>query len=81
MEFYLINCFNVFKEICQAPPKELLTFKEGIVVKKEILYIILDYFIILNEKEIFERVFDIIINYSENSNISYKFFVILKNFV
>jgi hypothetical protein len=85
MEFYLLNCFNIIKEICRKPPDSILCHDNSSPpakneIKKEILYIILDYFIILNEKRIFEKNFEKILKYSEGSTISYKFYIILKKF-
>lgn len=80
LDFFLLNCFVVIKEVCRHPPKEILKFTNKCEIKKELLYILLDYFIILDEKEIFIKCFDQIINYSENSNLSYKFYIILKKF-
>jgi hypothetical protein len=85
MEFYLLNCFNIIKEICRKPPDSILCHDNNSPpakneIKKEILYIILDYFIILNEKRIFEKNFEKILKYSEGSTISYKFYIILKKF-
>lgn len=80
LDNFLLNCFLVIKEVCQRPPKELLKFDAKVEIKKELLYVLLDYFIILDEKNIFIKCFDQIIHYSENSDISYKFYIILKKF-
>jgi hypothetical protein len=79
LEFYLLNCFNIIKEVCKRPPKNLINFIE-VGVRSELLYILLDYFIILDEKEIFEKVFHSVLTYCERSGYCYKFYVILKKF-
>ena len=81
MECYLLNCFNIIKEVCRSPPKNLAIFSEKYQINKEIFYILLDYFIILDERKIFEDFFDLILLYSENCHISYKFLVIQKKFI
>ena len=45
----------MIKEVCRKPPRDLIQLNDKVDIKKELLYIILDYFIILNEKEIFEK--------------------------
>lgn len=121
LEFFLLNCFNIVKEVCRNPPKEVftntlgnsnseksLTFSSFLnmynntsnsspqgqekeininkldspskELKKELLYILLDYYIIQNEQIIFQNVYDLMIKYSESSRISYKFYVILKKY-
>jgi hypothetical protein len=82
LEFYLLNCFNIIKEVCKKPPKSLISLNElpGAEVKSELLYLLLDYFIILDEKEIFERVFYSILNNCNSSVICYKYYVVLKKF-
>jgi len=80
LDNFLLNCFLVIKEVCQRPPKDLLKFEEKVEIQKELLYVLLDYFIILDEKNIFIKCFDQIIHYSENSTISYKFYILLKKF-
>ena len=81
MECFLLNCFNIIKEVCRSPPKNLAIFSEKYQINKEIFYILLDYFIILDERKIFQDFFDLILYYSENCNISYKFIVIQKKFI
>ena len=81
MECYLLNCFNIIKEVCRHPPKNLAIFSEKHQINKEILYILFDHFIILDERKIFEDFFDLLLYYSDNCNISYKFLVIQKKFI
>src|SRR5690606_15553315 len=72
-------CFNIIKEVCKKPPK-LINVDNKTELKCELLYMLLDYFIILDEKELFEKTFNNILRHAESSHISYKFYVLLKKF-
>lgn len=80
MEFYLLTSLNAIKEVCSDPPSELIQAKPHDEIKSEILYCLAEYYIILDQRLIFERYYDQIIQYAKSSRLSYKFFVILKKF-
>ena len=78
LEHYLLYCFYIIKDVCRFPPRNIF---KNFTTRQEILYVLLDYYIILNEVEFFQNSFNLIVSYCEKSNISYKFYVILKKFI
>lgn len=77
LETFVLLSFNIIKEVCNNPPLTLSFMKVHRDIASPILYILAEYFIIIDNQVFFKLYYEDLIQYTKCNDISYKFFVII----